>query len=486
MNKSRLFFSGKVIILVLFIALIVILKPYIFSTVENNSRKVESQTKTRNIQVNFQSDDKSAFGIYEDLRGKIQSHKAGAKDIDGFRRVITDDNEIDGIIKTLGIPKSMRDTEYYERLYSQFIQASPNSDVLYDYLKIELLNILKKADKNDTLRANIYAWQWAYGAQAAVLAYTATNDERFLDLIVSTYDVILKFRDSERNRPDVVRNRILHSWGTGRPPSEVKIDKKGWWSNAVTHTGRITYPVSSFCKVVFDDKRLHVKYLKKAQYYLQSVEDAVREFDKDFKVISDAGEGYYLNPISGRVEPLNHAHSMGNTLVMLYSISGNEEYRSKAEKLAKYFLSSVKTEENGSYVWVYNPVPDDRYTRTREYVWKGQITISFPVLAYSHGIAFDSKDMTALTKTFLEDIYIEKCSFNSIISTKKKTLSSFKKKYEHEGIIAWIILDKYNPEIRRIIETSVAECPDLYPKGWFSNVKTALAYSYRLNNGQRI
>ena len=117
--------------------------------------------------------------------------------------------------------------------------------------------MLEKADKNDKLRASIYAWSWAYGAQAAVLAYTATHDERFLGLIVSTYDTILKFRDSQRNKTDVVRGRILRSWGIGRPPKGVMNDSKVWWSNIVTHTGRITHPVSMFCKVVFDHKRLH-------------------------------------------------------------------------------------------------------------------------------------------------------------------------------------------------------------------------------------
>ncbi len=154
----------------------------------------------------------NAFEIYETMRKKILSHDANLEDIDVFGRIIKDDKELENIQTTLELlHNKYNQDETYETLYHQFIKASPDTDVLYHYLKKELFRTLDKADNNVDRRGNFYAWSWAYGARAAVLAYMASKEERFLDLIVCTYDVILRNRDSNRNKYDVARGRVLNS-----------------------------------------------------------------------------------------------------------------------------------------------------------------------------------------------------------------------------------------------------------------------------------
>ncbi len=447
----------------------------------------------------------NAFEIYETMRKKILLHAVNLEDMDVFGIIIKDDKELGNIQTSLeSLHNKQNQDEIYETLYRQFIKASPDTDILYHYLKKELFRALDKADNNVEHRGNYYAWSWAYGARAAVLAYMASKEERFLDLIVCTYDVILRNRDSDRNKFDVVRGRVLNSWGTS-----TKKHARGKWTNVVTTAGRITYPVSMFCKIVFNDEELHHKYLDKAEEYLETIKKAVGEFNEDFKIIPGTDEGYFRRLTDKNVEPLNHAHAAGNTFVMLYLITGQEKYRKKAEYLARFFLSSVSPEENGSYAWAYQPSPEDRKGNKAEPVWKGAITISFPILAYRHGFVFEEDDIRAITDTFLKNIYRGDNAFNVYISSEmlkplgpkivevrlwtrikdmmkgnfKTKTYSISKGYMR-SLALWMFLDVYAPEIRSIIEDAVAARRDIFEKGWFQTAKMALAYSHRFQTLQ--
>ncbi len=259
-----------------------------------------------------------------------------------------------------------------------------------------------------------------------------------------------------------------------------------------------------FCKIVFNDEELHSKYLDKAEEYLETIKTAVDEFNEDFKIIPGTDEGYFRRPTDKNVEPLNHAHAAGNTFVMLYLITGQEKYRKKAEYLARFFLSSVSPEENGSYAWTYQPSPEDRAFNNGEFVWKGAITISFPILAYNPGIVFEDDDIRAVTDTFLKNIYRGDNAFNVYITSEtfkplepkifevslwtrikdimkgdlRKTIIFSSKGYMR-SLVLWIFLDVYAPEVRTIIEDAVAARRDIFEKGWFQTPKMPLAYSHR-------
>mgnify|MGYP001565635275 CR=1 FL=1 len=99
----------------------------------------------------------NAFGIYENLRLKIISKTVSLSDLNAFRSVIKDEREFNEIRETLEYLREDNNSKHYKTLYSQFIQASPNPDVLYYYLKNNFEKILRKADGNEKIRANIYA-----------------------------------------------------------------------------------------------------------------------------------------------------------------------------------------------------------------------------------------------------------------------------------------------------------------------------------------
>ncbi len=445
------------------------------------------ESVTRNISLHYDQDvdlnRRNAFSIYENLRRKIMARDITDKDLRAFRRVVKEKKELEKIESLVRKLDGWGSREKkYKKLYALLMKASPNTDVLYYYLKSNFKKILRKADKNDHKRGSYYAWPWAYGAQAAVIAYEESGEERFLDLLVSSYDIILENRDSDLGKIDALRGRALDAWGTSKPWRR-ESHPEGMWINVITLAGRITYPVSMFCKIVVDDEKLHPKFLKKAEYYLDSIEKALGEFSDDFRIMPRTGEGYYWNPILETVEPLNHSHSAGNTLVMMYAITNKEEYRIKAEHLARYFLSSTLTEKNGAYVWGYRPTPENRRDERGEPVWKGHITLSFPLLAYEHGLVFDKADMKALNRTFTENIYHGKSRFNHFIGLEKTRPLCFDKTLRKPlaGILGWIFLDSYNPEIREILEDSIAIRTDIMPRGWFKDTMTALAYSHRLS-----
>lgn len=420
----------------------------------------------------------TSFDIYEHLREKIIGHSVLMKDIDTFSSVINNGSDFEKIKKTvLLISKSSdRDRPYlYSKLYEQFIKAKPNMEVLYTFLNTELTRRVENAGKHTDTRGNKYAWGWAYGAHAAVLAYKANGEERFLDILVNTYSQILDMRDSELGIMDDVHGRVMKSWGSG-------IHKEGMWVAHVTTVGRITYPVALFCKIVMNDEHLQERYGLKAKEFLESIETAVTEFDEDFIYDPELIEGYYIRRAYDEIEPLNHMHALGNTLVILYSITNKEEYRKKAEAIANFFLSCVDQNSGGAYEWGYRPSPEKRKGHDAEPYWKGQITSFFPLVAYEHQIVFRKEHMKAIAATFLQNISRGNNEFNRYLSYTKfrPVLSTLETKGgKDSGLVGWIFYDVIDPEVRSIIEDAVAIRLDLFPDGWFQSTLTAQAYSYR-------
>ena len=422
------------------------------------------------------------YETYSYLRMQILKHVASVDNPDRFRTVVNDDKKVRTYLHFL------YDARLASRQYEIFMKAEPNPDVLYCFLKKALQKMLDLAALSETAGRR-FAWKWGFLGDAAVIAYQRTGEERFLDLIVSTYDAILRFRDSETGKVDEVRDRVTHSWSS---MARVKLKETQYKRLiAITTTGLITYPVCKFCQIILNDGILQAKYAHKAKEYLETVEEAVAELDEDFRVTPGTDEGSYVRPVTGEVEAWNHEHAIGTTLVLLHSLTGKQEYKKKAEHMARYFLNHITRERNGSYVWSYRPLPNKRYnnhdseTYKKEAIWKGGVTIMFPIIAYEHGIVFDENDMKALTQTFLKNIYRGGNKFNRYVSLKVREplLSETRaKKYRRrvQSLVRWIYLDKFEPEIREILEDAVATRLDLFPNGWFGHPALVQAYAYRL------
>ena len=286
------------------------------------------------------------------------------------------------------------------------------------------------------------------------------------------YEIILQYRDSELNRIDEVRGEILTGWSYKKNSTSKR-------RVMLARNGMIALPVSLFCETVLKDKSLEKKYKSIAVRFLKSVEDAVSVHD-DYYRITAKNEGYYIFPHDEkRTEPLNHTHLVAATYAVLYSITGNKEYRVRVEQISRYFKSTIRKLRNGSYVWGYAPQPypeNERKNYKPENITKAGITIILPIVAYERNIFFTEADMLAFSKTFLHNIYLGNNQFNVFISWPDFNINDKRL----PSITKFIYFDDWDSKIREIIEEAVETRKDIFPKGWFSFIACLSDYPYSL------
>jgi len=177
---------------------------------------------------------------------------------------------------------------------------------------------------------------------------------------------------------------------------------------------------------------------------------------------------------------------VGNTLVMLHVLTGKQEYKTKAEQLANSFRGSIERHENGSYTWGLQPTPEERKGLDPEFVWKGEVTVSFPLTALEHGLFFKREELYPLVATFTKNVW--RGGENVVINTRiSPELAGELKAFEFLGwemrtasFLGWIELDVLDPQVREIIEQAMIARTDMYPDGWLQNLKTAEIYAYRM------
>jgi hypothetical protein len=368
------------------------------------------------------------------------------------------------------------------------VSSTANADTLFNELKNSALSrILKKGNFNWEKRP--HSWNWGFEGNAAVIAYKCTGDVRFLDWLAATYDQLLAYRDTKLGRVDDVRRRVVDSWSSvltvkhGWAISEhPRVTKRKFRTNEVTTAALMVLPALKFVELLRGNEELSKKYGEQADRFLDTAIAALSEFDDDYKVTPD-GRGYYVMPHDGNVEALNHSHTVGADFAILYKLTGKDDYKQKTLELARMFRDSLRRESNGSYSWGYFPAISAEASSKSEALWKGRTTLMLPLAAYSRNIDFSDEDMKAFSKTFTENIYRGDMKFNIFISLsdeKPLELSNIKYDNRAQTLLGWIFLDRFDPQIRDILERAVVERPDLFPNGWFGSPAGTQAYAYRL------
>ena len=347
------------------------------------------------------------------------------------------------------------------------------TDLLYDEIEEKFNEIHSKITASNT---NKLGWVWGHIAKAAIDAYKYTGQERFLEISMKSYEIILKYRDSEIKRIDEIRGEILNGWSYKKNSgSKRKV--------TLVRNAMITLPVALFCEIALKDKNRKKGYKGIALKFLQTVEDAVSAHD-DYYRITAKNEGYFIIPgDEKRTQALNQTHPMAATYAVLYSITGNEQYRVRVEQISRYFKSAITKLKNCSYVWGYDPQPypeNERKNCMPETVRKAGITILLPIIAYERGIFFTDEDMIAISKTFLDNIYLGGNQFNRFICWPEFYKPEKRKSLHLRSITKFIYFEKWDPEIRQIIEEAVESRKDIFPEGWLSSIVCLSDYAYSM------
>ena len=120
--------------------------------------------------------------------------------------------------------------------------------------------------------------------------------------------------------------------------------------------------------------------------------------------------------------------------------------------------------------------------------------VSFALLAYENGIEFDARDIERFIDVFLKSVCLGDSRFNTWITTTRRKEIAWETARRPgrrprwnrlNGILSWMVLAPYRPEVRAILDEAMARRRDLFPRGWLGTPSTALAYAQRWGAGRR-
>jgi hypothetical protein len=222
-------------------------------------------------------------------------------------------------------------------------------------------------------------------------------------------------------------------------------------------------------------------YQNIANKYLDIIIQIVDEFEEDYQPVPRSNYKYYFRPTTDRLEPINHAHAVGNTFVNLYAITGDSKYKARVEEIARVFMDNVYVESNGSYSWTYfTKEVGLRKNELSEPMWKSQITASFPLHVYNEGILFSEHDIQMIANTLKKNIIVGN-EVNTFTSLRNfKAIDANDPPAGVYGIVGWMAFDPIDPEVGDVIVDTITKRPDIFKGGWLANSNISRGYAYLL------
>jgi len=252
---------------------------------------------------------------------------------------------------------------------------------------------------------SVLAWAESYLLEAYLDMFEATRNAKYLASFVRHADRVVGNTDLKRGITDY-GGRSVVGWNS------THYSRNGERLVWLVHSGMITYPLARFAWLV--DNCMVVSYRSQALTYTDVAKSALAVFEKNWNYDASTGRGYYQffadEPHSANSPnppvplPFNQQLAAGRTLIMLHKVTGNNEYREKAEALARHFRSNLKGNK-GPYIWTYWYGKGLDRSKTIEDISHGAIDLDFAILAYRSGIVFNREDLSRFQETYEKNIH---------------------------------------------------------------------------------
>lgn len=316
------------------------------------------------------------------------------------------------------------------------------------------------------------AWGTSYVMLTLNLLYEVTGDTAYLEKLLEIAEQAFRKRDidlaaaagNQARYTDYQRNRVLKAWGTG----SYSDGKYTCWA---VHAGMVCFPIAEAVRLVRAGGEKTAAYSERAEALVPLIEEALTEFDAEWRDGPEAGQGYYVFP-NGSILPLNQQNAPGRAFLVLAELTGKQEYRDKADKLAAFMKSKLTHVEDGDYyLWAYSPGSPTGAPGRGEDVSHAAINAHFIYLAWSYGSVFDDTDMARLTRTFTDALYLGNGQFSGTVGG-----TAANDKYTPQ-LPRWCALARFDPRVEQYMLEYVAAHPKDGP-GALGTTTGAMAYGY--------
>jgi hypothetical protein len=272
----------------------------------------------------------------------------------------------------------------------------------YDVLETKWIDLAKWATRTND--SGTLAWNTSYLMDSYLEIYSITHRQKYLDKFIALADPLTEQTDKKRGLTDY-RGRTRKGWS-----STAYSKTRVVW---LVHTAMIAFPLAKFAKIVEGRPDLS-NFAARATKYRSISEEALAEFETDWRYDPATGEGYYVfelgHPLNDAVVspetplPFNMQLAAGRTLITLWEVTATPVYRQKAEAMARTFKNHLVIDPSGAYSWTYWFGKGLSLSNSQEDISHGSIDVSFAVLAAQKSIVFTKTDLDLFAKTFLEKV----------------------------------------------------------------------------------
>lgn len=316
------------------------------------------------------------------------------------------------------------------------------------------------------------AWGTSYVMLTLNLLYEVTGDTAYLEKQLDLAEQAFRKRDidlaaatgNQERYTDHQRNRVLKAWGTG----SYSDGKYTCWA---VHAGMVCFPVAEMVRIVRAGGEKTAAYSQRAEALVPLIEDALSEFDSEWRDGPEPGQGYYVFP-NGEILPLNQQNAPGRALFVLAELTAKQQYRDKADKLAAFMKSKLTHVTDGDYyLWAYYAKPPTAPPGRGEDVSHAAINAHFMYMAWSYGSTFDDTDMARLTRTFTDALCLGNGQFAGTVGG-----TAANDKYTPQ-LPRWCALARFDPRVEQCLLEYVGAHPKDSP-GALGATTGAMAYGY--------
>lgn len=256
--------------------------------------------------------------------------------------------------------------------------------------------------------AAVLGWRTSQVLLGYILMFEATGEREYLDDFLLLADQTWSVRGTELGIVDSERGAPMPAWSStrysgGKPTIQTVL------------TGMISYPLAYFVYLQRTDPSL-ADLEAKADRYLAWLEEtmAIHEVEWRDGPYPDEGSEYLYG--TEMMTSINRVHSTGRTYLMLALVTGEEKYRAKTEKIARYFHRRITWRPDGTVDWGhFMPDPLGRPPWDEDISHAGA-SVDFAALCAQHGFVFTREDILGFVKTFREKVMLDDGTFASTVA----------------------------------------------------------------------
>lgn len=384
--------------------------------------------------------------------------------------------------------------EDFDSAFDVLVFAKPNKNLFYLFVKEHLHSRLDYFFTHEKRQGRRLAWGWGRTADAALEAYTHNGDERLARLVAIQCATLISWTDQKLGFADEIRGEPGPTWGAYVRMIDGKPEPRAYTAE-ITASGATYGPCARVAALLNRNEATAAKY---APFISQIISHGAKVFDHIVPLSTYHEDTNAITFESGTKtwhEALNHTGVWAEFVAYMYEATGAAKYRDHLQGLLNFMeLCSISlpdgrvfTEYRATYETCKGYKDRTDYADIQgEFNYKARQTILIPVHAAAVGLEVDGDVVAGLGQTFRTHVFKESGDWCARLNRGCEDNKTNRRNKKPALAPGWMMIDAFDPQMRNFLIQFVAENKDVFPRGWFTNKTSVLAYARRFKDAPEL